>query len=180
MKRIIMLGITLVLILICLGGCSSKTIDKPADTNLEFWITEDVTEFDFSSYYSVPGWFGASEYYGIDYEPAGFDEDNFPVEPEHCVKYKVTSYPDYSSKEQHITGIVITDPTITFYGITLESSDDDIIEAMTSNGYTHVQLEENSTYGNCLYFEQGNVTVKFYETEISIRAEVTNRFGIQF
>ena len=65
MKRIIVLGITLVLILICLGGCGSKTIDKPADTNLEFWITEDVTAFDFSGYYSVPGWFGASEYYAL-------------------------------------------------------------------------------------------------------------------
>lgn len=180
MKRAMALGIAIILLLFCFSGCGAKTIDKPTDTNLEFWITEDVTDFDFSNYYSVPGWFGASEYYGNDYEPSAFDEGNFPIEPEHCVKYKVTSYPDYSSKQQHITGIVITDPKIIFYGITLESTDDEITEAMTSNGYTYVPLEVNSTYGNCLYFEQGNVTVKFYEKEINIQAEVTNKLGIQF
>ena len=180
MKRILTLSVVLVLLSLCFSGCGAKSIDKPTDTNLEFWITEDVSEFDFSDYYSVPGWFGASEYYGSGYEPAGFEDDNFPIEPEHCVKYMVTSYPDYSSKAQHITGIVVTDPSITFYGITLESTEDEIKDAMTSNGYTYVPLEENSTYGNCLYFERDNITFKFYENKISIQAEVTNKLGIQF
>ena len=58
MKRAMALGIAIILLLFCFSGCGAKTIDKPTDTNLEFWITEDVTDFDFSNYYSVPGWFG--------------------------------------------------------------------------------------------------------------------------
>ena len=181
MKRTIALTCILALIILCLGGCcDSKSLERPADTNLEFWITEDVTDFDFSDYYEVPGWFGARQYYGIAYKPAGFKEGNFPIEPEYCVKYIVTSYPDYSSKRGHITGISISDPKITFYGISLESSDDEIIEALTSNGFTYVPLEENSIYGHRLYFEQGNVKVRFFEKVVTLEAEVTNKKGIVF
>jgi len=189
MKKILALSTALVLFVFCFSGCSKNISNKPKDTNLEFWITDDVSDFDFTNYYSIPGWFGACEYYGCEYEPLDFDAENLPIEPEHCVKYKVTSYPDYSSKAQHITSIVITDPTITFFGITLESADDEIKNTMTKNGYTYIPVEEfclsgkntfNRSYVDCLYFKQGNITFVFYENEIRIQAEITNKFGIQF
>ena len=40
---------------------------KPSDTNLAFWITQDVSRIDFSHYEEITGWFGARQYYGHGY-----------------------------------------------------------------------------------------------------------------
>ena len=93
-------------------------------TNLEFWIAENVDDVDFSKYQIKYGMMGGTEYYGTGYVPT-VDEYGQQVDPEHCVIYTVTSYPDYANKEQHITHIYITDPQIEFYGITLNSSFED-------------------------------------------------------
>ncbi len=179
MKKVLSWVLALVMLLISLSGCSGKTLKKPSDTNLEFWITEDVTDFDFSEYYQESGWFGARVYYGSDYEPSGFDENNNPVKPDQCVIYKVTSYPDYSSNRQHIKEITITDPSITFYGLTLESDEEQIKEAMLSNGFTQVFTDDESVIP-CLHFELNNISFRFYDNRIYISAEVTNKKGIQF
>ena len=164
---------------VSLTGCV-RVVDKPTDTNLEFWITENVTDYDFSEYTYVPSW-GAWVYYGKDYSPVVMTLDGYPVEPEHCVIYTVGSYPDESSSGHHITRIDITDPDVTFYGITLESTDEEIIAAMTKNGYKqNTEKYADTPWSDCLYFEDGNVSFMFEDDEITIKAEVTNKHGIMF
>ena len=177
MKKIICLFLLLAILSVSLTGCV-RVVDKPADTNLEFWITENVTDYDFSEYTHVPSW-GAWVYYGKDYSPVVMTLDGYPVEPEHCVIYTVGSYPDESSSGHHITRIDITDPDVTFYGITLESTDEQIIAAMEKHGYTHLP-EEQGKFGIRLYFEDGNVTFVFYEDEIVIVAANTNKHQILY
>lgn len=83
-----------------LSSCSkSAHHKKPINTNLEFWITEDVSDFDFSNYTENYGLFGGREYYGTGYVPTFIDDDM--QDPLECVLYTITSYPDYSSKKVH-------------------------------------------------------------------------------
>ena len=127
MKRLFALVLVLILI-ISVSACDnqpthSNDLSQPI-TNLEFWIAENVDDVDFSKYQIKYRMMGGTEYYGTGYVPT-VDEYGQQVDPEHCVIYTVTSYPDYANKEQHITHIYITDPKIEFYGITLNSSFED-------------------------------------------------------
>ena len=172
MRKIICLFLLLAMLFASFTGCV-RVVDRPTDTNLEFWITENVTDYDFSEYTYVPGW-GIWKYYGKDYPPVAVTVEGYPVAPEHCVFYTVGSYPDGSSKGKHITCIEITDPAVTFYGITLESTDEQIIAAMEKHGYTHLP-EEQGEFGIRLYFENGNISFAFYEDEIVIGAARTKK-----
>ncbi|MBQ9117084.1 MAG: hypothetical protein IJY04_08665 [Clostridia bacterium] len=180
MKRINFIIWTVLLLSVFLTGCT-RVVKKPADTDLELWITEDVTDFDFSGFHYVPGWMGAEEYLGSKYAPEGTTEEGMLILPEQCVTYIITSYPDYSSRSQHVTGIEITDPTVSFFGITMESSDEEIIAAMTKNGYKqNTEKYAGTPWSDCLYFEDGNVSFMFRDDKISIDAEITNKHGIMF
>ena len=143
-------------------------------TNLEFWIAENVDDVDFSKYQIKYGMMGGTEYYGTGYVPT-VDEYGQQVDPEHCVIYTVTSYPDYANKEQHITHIYITDPKIEFYGITLNSSFEDFEYYIQSQGFEITHSNENSRTA-----EKGKYSVTITKEWIRIRVEVENKDGIIF
>ena len=143
-------------------------------TNLEFWIGENVDNFDFSSFQIKYGMMGGTEYYGSAYTPT-LDEYQNQVDPEHCVIYTVTSYPDYSDYAQHITHIYITDPAIEFYGISRNSSFEEFDYIMKNQGFEITRAEEH-----CHSFEKGSYWVSFTKDYISIGVRVTNKEGIEF
>lgn len=174
-KKIIVVLSAIVLIFIIIGLFlfSNRKPSRP-DTNLEFWIGDNVDEVDFSSFQEKYGLFGGREYYGTGYIPT-FDEDGMTIDPEHCVTYTVTSYPDYSSNKRHITGITITDPTIEFYGISLNSSHNDFAHLITEQGF-----KITDTSANHHTAELGKYSVTFTDEYIRIRVKVRNIFGIQF
>lgn len=151
----------------------NNDLPKP-DTNLEFWIGENVDNVDFSKYQEKYGMFGGHEYYGTSYIPT-FDEYKQPIDPEHCVLYTVTSYPDYSNKEQHITGIYITDPDIVFYGISLSSSFEDFELSMTEQGFAITGSNENHRTA-----EKDKLSITITKEWIRIRVDVENKEGIIF
>ena len=151
----------------------NNDLSKPI-TKLEFWIAENVDDVDFSKYQIKYGMMGGTEYYGTGYVPT-VDEYGQQVDPEHCVIYTVTSYPDYSDKEQHITGIYITDPEIAFYGISLNSSFDDFERLITQQGFEITNSNENSRIA-----EKGKYSITFTKEWIRIRVEVENKDGIIF
>ena len=151
----------------------NNDLTKPV-TNLEFWIAENVDNIDFSKYQEKYGMFGGHEYYGTGYVPT-IDEYRQQVDPEHCVIYTVTSYPDYSDKEQHITGIYITDPKIEFYEITLNSSFEDFEYFIQKQGF-----EITSSNKNHRTAEKGQFSITITKEWIRIRVEVENKDGIDF
>lgn len=160
--------------LIYLAGCSDNKLDKP-ETNLEFWIAENVSDVDFSQYQQKFGIMGGREYYGSDYIPTE-NENGEQVDPDECVIYTITSYPDYSSNKKHITCITITDPSVNVYGLTIKSSNEDIKTAMESNGF---KLKEYvNAYG--LTYVKGKFSLHFTDECIRINVEASNIQGIQF
>ena len=169
MKRIILL---FVVFLLCLTSCSGKYLKRP-ETDLEFWITENVEDCDFSSYQEKFGIMGGREYYGKGYVPT-LDENGQQKDPEHCVIYTVTSYPDYSSGKSHITRISITDPAVSVYGVDLTSSADEIKTALKEAGFS--VTEKNGNVSG----EKGRFRISFSSDNIYIHADVSNMFGIQF
>ena len=142
--------------------------------NLEFWIGENVDAVDFSAYQEKYGMFGGREYYGMGYLPT-INESGEQVDPEHCVIYTVTSYPDYADKEQHVTHIYITDPNVSFYGISLNSSFEEFECSIKSLGFSITHANENSRTA-----EKGKYSVTITKEWIRIRVEVENRDGIVF
>lgn len=141
---------------------------------LEFWIAENVDDVDFSTFQEKYGLFGGTEYYGTGYVPT-INEQGQQVDPKHCVIYTVTSYPDYSDKEQHVTGIKITDPNVEFYGITLRSSIQDVIELLRQQGF-----EITESGDEWVFARKGSVWINFYTDCIYIGVDVTNDTGMEF
>lgn len=146
---------------------------KP-ETNLEFWIAENVDDVDFSKYQEKYGLFGGHEYYGTGYVPT-LDEEKQQVDPEHCVIYTVTSYPDYSDREQHVTYIYITDPTVEFCGISLNSSFEEFETIIQQQGFRITASSETSRKA-----ENGKYWISFTKEAIRISVEVENETGIIF
>ena len=102
-----------------------------SDTTLEFWVCEDVEHFDFSGYTPRIGIIGGKEYYGTGYAPAPEGGD-----PERCVVYTVTRWPDYADPGAFVTRITVTDPAVRIGGITTASSPDEFRTAMEGAGLT--------------------------------------------
>ena len=201
MKKLIALFLVAVMSLSCLVGCNgdggldddlknqdggtenqdgstdnqdkSYVLPRP-ETNLEFWIGENVDNVDFSNYQENPDIMGGRLYYGTGYVPT-FDEHGQPIDPEHCVLYTVTSFPDYADEAQHVTDIRITDPSVEFYGISLNSTFEEFEAVMKAQGFT-----VTSPNGNFLLAQKGKYIIGFSNIDITISVEVENREGIDF
>ena len=144
------------------------------ETNLEFWIAENVHKFDFSGYQERYGLFGGTDYYGTGYVPT-ISSDGQQIDPKHCVIYTVTSYPDYADLEKHVTAIEITDPAVYFYGISLDSSFEEFDDALTRQGFTITsagKVKHTAKKGKC--------SITMTKDYIRIMVEVENRTGIIF
>ena len=168
MKKFIILIISAILLL---PSCTARPIEPEHD--LEFWITQNVDDFDFSSHQPKYGIMGGWEYYGTGYVPT-LDENGQQVDPEHCVIYTVTNYPDYSSNSLCVTRITITDPTVKVYGLSMTSTPEEIRSTMTAEGFTVTES------GTALKAEKDNLRFTFSNDAIIVSAEVTNHFGIVY
>ena len=164
----------LMFILLSTGGCSKTVplLSKPSDTNLEFWIQEDVREVDFVSYEEKIGYFGATAYYGKNIAKGSTSE----IEPSVYVLYVLTAYPDYADGGQYVTHITIKDPTIHFYDLSLSSSAHDFEEKMKAMDFTYTQDE---AYGFSAKKERVTITYKPGDS-FEIGAVVSNRNHIVF
>ena len=151
-------------------GCTVD-LSKKNDTNLEFWIAEDVSDVDFSTYEERFGLMGGREYYGSDYTPT-IDENGERRDPEHCVIYTITSYPDYAFGKSHVTRITITDPSVTVYGLTIDSTLQEIDDTLSDCGFRRAYNSND--------YKKGKTTIRFSDDTIVISVKVSNLMGIQF
>ena len=153
---------------------------KPASGDLEFYITQNVEDVDFSSHAEIYGWFGAREFLGKGYETV-LDEDGNPTHPEHCVSYVISAYPDEADGGQYVTQITITDPQVAYYGLTVHSTAEVFRETFERLGYT-VKISLNSNE-ETFSAEKGNLRIRLNKWKneqpiLHVIAEVTNREGI--
>lgn len=162
------------LVVLAAASWAWTRLPKP-DTNLEFWIAENVEHVDFSDYQEKHGLMGGHAYYGRGYAPS-YGSNGEQIDPEYHVLYTVTSYPDYASNRRHVTRIDITDPAIELYGVSLRSSAEEISAAMARRGF------RQETHPNAVgqRYSKGKFALRFADDAIHISVKVSNRWGIQF
>ncbi len=159
--------------------------EMPKDTTLEFWITEDVKDHDWTGYDEIYGWFGAREFLGSAYKKNA-DADGLDQRPEHYVSYVITAWPDYADGGQFVTDITVTDPAVKVYGLTIASTFEEFDAVFEQLGYklswsegaikTRVATKDGITFRLTRAVEENPDVVP----QIQISAEVTNREGIEF
>ena len=168
MKKLFILLIFVMLFVV--SGCDYVALPDPK-TNLEFWIAEDVNDVDFSDYICFPG-FGANAYVNSKY-PVEYSDGNYPECTGNYVKYTVGNYPDESSNSLHITNIDINDPEIHFYGLSINSTKEEILKVFEEELKFDIEIS-----GSSVYCSKGKYHFSFDGDSIYIRVDITNHFGI--
>lgn len=161
------------------------------ETDLEFFILDDVADADFSAFQEIYGVFGARRYapkrYGIS-ESGIISEQQIP---EQCVLYTVSAWPDHADGGAFVTDITVTDPKVRVFGLTSESSSEEFIEKCKLLGYKKVdkpdewdQAGVNSIEFACVKSNDGKHYIILEKTaersSIRIMAPVGNRDNIIF
>lgn len=186
-KRILLMLI--IAVQFCFTSCSPPPAapDKNAygETTLEFWITEDVKDVDWSAHDEIYGWMGAREFLGSDYKKIAA-EDGAQTKPEHHVSYIITAYPDYADGGQFVTTITITDPAVKVYGLTVHSSFgefDGVFETLgydLSDGDGAIPARRATKDGITFLLQRPTEDNLDCVPTLKIRAEVSNKSGIVF
>ena len=159
--------------------------EMPKNTSLEFWITEDVKDRDWTGHDEIYGWMGAREFLGSGYkkneDPTGSNQH-----PEHYVSYVITAWPDYADGGEFVTDITVTDPVVKVYGLTVASTYEEFDAVFEPLGYelswsegaikTRVATKDGITFRLIRAVEDNPDVVP----QIRISAEVTNREGIVY
>lgn len=142
---------------------SSNGYLSVSDTNLEFWIDQDVSGVEFDWKHSVP--YEEKTYLGSKYSIVV--ENNERVLPEHYVYYQLSNN---SSTSVYVNKIYITDPTVTVYGLTIESERSKIIETIEQEGFVIRDImSSDMVVATKVYWDRQYV---IYFTANSIRIEV--------
>ena len=168
-----------------LGTGNAVLGEMPKDTTLEFWITEDVKDQDWTGHDEIYGWMGAREFLGSAYKKNA-DADGSDQHPEHYVSYVITAWPDYADGGQFVTDITVTDPAVKAYGLSIASTFEEFDAVFEPLGYelswgegaikTRVATKDGITFRLTRAVEDNPDVVP----QIRISAEVTNREGIVF
>ena len=162
----------LIILPFLLTSCNKEfRLKRPEDTNLSFWITQEVSHKELleNGCTEIPGWFGATEYLDGKYTLNESEEGNRI--PDTYVTYLVSGYPDVLSKSSAITRISITDPEITVYGLTINSSKEEIENRMK---------KVSGASGKERAYTIGKASFYFSETSINISVPVTNKEHVVF
>ena len=159
--------------------------EMPKDTTLEFWITENVKDQDWTGHDKIYGWMGAREFLGSAYKK-NEDADGLDQRPEHYVSYVITAWPDYADGGQFVTDIIVTDPAVKVYGLTIASTFEEFDAVFEPLGYelswsegaikTRFATKDGITFRLTRAVEDNQDVVP----QIRISAVVTNREGIVF
>ncbi len=164
---------------------NAVSAEMPKNTSLEFWITEDVKDYDWTGHDEICGWMGAREFLGSAYKKNA-DADGLDQRPEHYVSYVITAWPDYADGGQFVTDITITDPAVTVYGLTIGSTYEEFDAVFEPLGYelswsegvikTRVASKDGITFRLTRAVDDNPDVVP----KLRISAVVTNREGIVF
>lgn len=179
-KRLIcsLLSVLGVFAVLSCSACRGKdfmdgVLAEPEDNPLEFWLVDNVASVDLTGYDRFDG-MGCWVFYGKDYKAERSTDDNgysIRKEPEEYIRYKVTAYPDYAMGGSYVTGIEITDPKITVYGLSCTSTTDELKAALTPLGF---EMEEDWAA------VWGKMRVTLNKGSLTFSVRVANRSGLIF
>ena len=141
MKKLIALALllcTFALLLSSCGGNKDVKIEKPEDTNLEYWLLDSPNKKEWTK-------LGSNIYLAATYKPI-FDEDGKATAPEDAVIYYIDNYPISEIGFKKIDGVAITDPSIYVWGLTINSTKEDAIEVLSKLGFS-IESNDKSCSG---------------------------------
>lgn len=150
MKKLIALTLLLCTFALLLSSCGSRNavkIEKPEDTNLEYWLLDSPNKREWTK-------LGSNFYLAADYSPA-FDEKGQAIPPEHAVIYYIDNYPISEMGLKRIDGIAITDPDIYVWGLTINSTKEEALEVLNELGFS-VEIGDETCSG-----KKGQYRIKF-------------------
>lgn len=161
------------------------------ETDLEFFILDDVADADFSAFQEIYGGFGASQYapkrYGIS-ESGIISEQQIPGQ---CVLYTVSAWPDHADGGAFVTDITVTDPKVRLFGLTVDSTAEEFIKKCELLGYKKAERQSEADQAArgikeyaCVESKDGKYSIVLEKTSerstIRINAHVSNRNNIIF
>ena len=169
MKKLIALTLLLCTLALMFSSCKVEPeLAKPEDTNLECWLLDSPNKREWTKLY---GDILTGTYLASGYEPVLNEYGNL-ARPEQAVVYFTENYPIEEIGIKKITGIIITDPKIHVWGLTVNSTREEVVEVMEKMGF------EERHHGPDIYTgDKGQYTVifRFSTNKIEIRY---NSFGI--
>ena len=133
MKKLIALTLLLCTLALMFSSCGNNVkIEKPEDTNLEYWLweklnTDECTELYYGEEGVLTGYL-ANGYEAIN-KPNGY-----LTAPESAVVYWLTRYPYTDLGVMRIMRIDIADPNVYVWGLNINSTREEIIDAMHNAG----------------------------------------------
>ena len=142
--KLIALILLMCTLTIMFSSCETDVkIEKPEDTNLEYWLLDspnmnDCTLIDCGN--PLAEEFLAKGYVAI------VDEKRNLIAPNEAVVYRIEMYPyrDLKQGTKRICQIRITDPDVYVWGLTINSSREEIIKTLEKVGYEIYQDSEKS------------------------------------
>ena len=145
--KLIVLILLLCTVTLMFSSCAEEKLDKPADTNLEYWLLDDPNTDEWTKSGDD---FLSTRYLAKGYEPV-LDKDGNTTAPENRVVYYVENYPIKEIGTKKILGIWITDPNVYVWGLTVNSTREEVVEIMEKMGfetrdqspYTYVGRKDN-------------------------------------
>lgn len=138
MKRVLVpLAMSLIL---C--SCVPSNIDvtkKPSDTNLKFWIGQDLTEDDLKGFTAVNGDDKYVTYLDKDYQMA--EKNGMPRRPDKYVTYEIRKSEEAEGVLGYVVNIEIEDESIYVYGLSMRSSSQEVDSKMKSMGFEYQDMD---------------------------------------
>lgn len=188
MKKIVALLLLLCTFALVLSSCGvAPELQKPKNTNLEYWLFDYVDIFHMTniehtysrdlnafSRYQVK-WYLSDKY------TFQHDENGDKVAPDEAVVYRFERFPVAEFGVLRVTGIEITDPNVSFYGLNINSSYDEILTRMQEHGYSHTTTAEVYR-GKYVSFDniENSIHVIFYYEKGIIEIEYDHIFHLAY
>ena len=158
MKKWILPIIIVLCAAIFIIGYTNNKVPRP-DTNLEFWIDQGANDIDDSQ---------CTKYTHRKYLGAGYAVEGY-VLPKHYVLYTITSPSGLSPNR--ISNIQITDPAVKLYGLSLDSSKEEIVSTMEAEGFNVGEIESGQTIVAIKTMFDKRYSIYFSEKEIRMTVE---------
>lgn len=114
--------------IISLSSCTkNEKIPKPENTNLEYWLLDKPNKKDWIQ-------IDSNCYLAANYEVLKDENGNLYV-PEYAVVYYIDNFPVSEFGIKKIDGIVITDPNVYVWGLTINSTREEMSEVLGKLGF---------------------------------------------
>ena len=126
----------------CVTSFVKEKIEKPQDTELEYWLFERPNKKEWTE---LSG--GKYIYIAEGYEPI-VNENGEIDAPEYCVLYYTGNFPLWDFGIKRINGVKITDPEVSIWELTINSTREDVLEFAEQNGFSVTYEDSKSLIVN--------------------------------